>query len=113
MESSQFRPGDIVLVNLNKSKSSVIIGKKRPAIVVSNNDITRTSGLLHVVPLTTAAKHFSPTHVKFTRNKQKNIALCEQVTTINADDLEPTDDWVTGITLNKVKERLKIVFDIN
>lgn len=61
MTSSQFRPGDIVLVNLNKNNSSVIISKKRPAIIVSNNDTTRTSSLLHVVPLTTSTvKHYSP-----------------------------------------------------
>lgn len=113
MESPQFRPGDIVIVDLNKSASSIIISKRRPAVIVSNNDITRTSDLLHVVPLTTTVKHFSPTHVKFTRNKVQNIALCEQVTTINAKDVGPTNDWVTGITLNKIKERLKIVFDIN
>lgn len=113
METPQYRPGDIVLVDLNKSASSIIISKKRPAIVVSNNDITRTSNLLHVVPLTTAPKYFSPTHYKFVRNKQQNVALCEQVTTINVSDIEPTNDWVTGNTLNKVKERLKIVFDIN
>lgn len=113
MTSSQFRPGDIVLVNLNKNNSSVIISKKRPAIVVSNNDITRTSTLLHVVPLTTAEKHFSPTHVKFKRNDTQNIALCEQVTTVNSKDLEYTTDWVSGNVLNKIKTSLKTVFDIN
>ena len=113
MTSSQFRPGDIVLVNLNKNNSSVIISKKRPAIIVSNNDTTRTSTLLHVVPLTTAEKHFSPTHVKFKRNDTQNIALCEQVTTVNSKDLEYTTDWVSGNVLNKIKTSLKTVFDIN
>ncbi len=113
MTSSQFRAGDIVLVDLNKKASSVAISKKRPAIVVSNNDITRTSTLLHVVPLTTAEKHFSPTHVKFKRNDTQNIALCEQVTTVNSKDLEYTTDWVSGNVLNKIKTSLKTVFDIN
>ena len=114
MTSSQFRPGDIVLVNLNKNNSSVIISKKRPAIIVSNNDTTRTSSLLHVVPLTTSTvKHYSPTHVKFKRNDTQNIALCEQVTTVNSKDLEYTTDWVSGNVLNKIKTSLKTVFDIN
>lgn len=113
MTSPQFRPGDIVLVDLNKSASSIIISKKRPAIIISNNDITRTSSLLQVIPLTTSDKHFVPTHVKFKRNDKQNTALCEQVTTVHVKDIEPTNDWVTGIILNKIKNRLKIVFDIN
>lgn len=114
MTSSQFRPGDIVLVNLNKNNSSVIISKKRPAIIVSNNDTTRTSSLLHVVPLTTSTvKHYSPTHVKFKRNNTQNIALCEQVTTVSSTEIETTNDWVSDNVLNKIKDRIKTVFDIN
>ena len=114
MTSYQFRPGDIVLVNLNKDKSSVIISKKRPAIIVSNNDTTRTSSLLHVVPLTTSlSKHYSPTHVKFKRNNIQNIALCEQITAVSSNELETTNDWVSGTVLNKIKTGIRTVFDIN
>ena len=42
MSKNKYQPGDIVLVKFNKSKSSVIINKKRPAVIVSNSDITRT-----------------------------------------------------------------------
>ena len=107
MTKSNYQPGDVVLVKLNKSKHSVIINKKRPAVIVSNSDITRTSQHLHVIPLTTSS------HVKFTRNGTTNTALCEQVTCVPTQDIEKTDDWVSRLTMNRIKTCLKNVFDIN
>ena len=114
MTKSNYQPGDVVLVKLNKSKHSVIINKKRPAVIVSNSDITRTSQHLHVIPLTTSnnKNHYS-SHVKFTRNGTTNTALCEQVTCVPTQDIEKTDDWVSRLTMNRIKTCLKNVFDIN
>lgn len=114
MNKNKYQPGDIVLVKFNKSKSSVIINKKRPAVIVSNSDITRTSQHLHVIPLTTSKnKNRYSSHVKFTRNGATNTALCEQVTCVPTQDIEKTDDWVSRLTMNRIKTCLKNVFDIN
>lgn len=111
--TNEFKPGDIVLINLNKSNSSILISKKRPAIVVSNLDATRVSPILQIVPLTTQIKQNLPTHVVFKRNNDtKNTALCEQIMTVEKHELEPTDEWVNNAVLKKVKKGLKAVFDI-
>lgn len=102
-----------MLINLNKTESSIIVSKKRPAIVVSNGDATRVSPILQVVPLTTSSKKPNiPTHVHFKRKGVDNIALCEQVTTVPINEIEPTEDWITITTMDKVKVGLRKVFDI-
>jgi len=50
---------------------------------------------------------------KFKKNGATNTALCEQVTCVPTQDIEKTDDWISRLTMNRIKTCLKNVFDIN
>lgn len=59
------------------------IGKSRPAIVVSNDVLNTTSGLVEVVYLTTQPKRDLPTHAAITSSGVESTALCEQIDTVS------------------------------
>lgn len=57
----------------------------RPAVVVSNDENNRYSGVIEVVYLTTAPKTDLPTHVIINSTGRKSTVLCEQVTSVSLD----------------------------
>lgn len=57
----------------------------RPAVVVSNDENNRYSGVIEVVYLTTAPKTDLPTHVIINSTGRKSTVLCEQVTSVSVD----------------------------
>lgn len=57
----------------------------RPAVVVSNDENNRYSGVIEVVHLTTAPKTDLPTHVIINSTRRKSTVLCEQVTSVSVD----------------------------
>lgn len=60
----------------------------RPVLIVSNDTGNRLSGVVQVVPCTTAEKKTLPTHCSLYIGKQKNTFLCEQMTTISQNNLK-------------------------
>lgn len=113
MNDTNLRQGDIVIVDLTTTDiDSPILSKRRPAIVVSNNDQTRTSPLIHVVPLTTSPKYKSPSHVRLKRNGCMNTAICEQLLLIPRDNIRPTEDWITLSQLKRIKNGIAATFDL-
>lgn len=59
----------------------------RPVLIVSNNTGNKNSEVVQVIPCTTGDKKSLPTHCSFYLNKQKNTFLCEQMTTVNKNNL--------------------------
>lgn len=58
----------------------------RPAVIVSNNEINATSGVVEVCYLTLKEKPNLPTHVFIDRGPCINSTiLCEQITTVSID----------------------------
>ena len=57
----------------------------RPAIIVSNDTMNRTSATVEIVYLTTQPKRDEPTHVVIRASGRTSTALCEQVTTVSVE----------------------------
>lgn len=57
----------------------------RPAVVVSNDENNKHSGVVEVVYLTTAPKTDLPTHVIIRSTGRTSTVLCEQVTSVSVD----------------------------
>ena len=114
MTKDKFKPGDIVFCELtNNNNDTVLLKKKRPVVIVSNLDATRVSPILQVVPLTTKTKKILPTHVTVKRsNGHYDIAICEQIMTVETKDIEETSEWLNIHNMKKIKEGLKKVFDL-
>lgn len=57
----------------------------RPAVVVSNDENNKHSGVIEVAYLTTAPKTDLPTHVIIRSTGRTSTVLCEQVTSVSVD----------------------------
>ena len=114
MANDRYKPGDVVYCEFKSSEGdSVLLKKKRPVVIVSNIDATRVSPILQVVPLTTKNKKLLPTHVKVKRsNGHYDIAICEQIMTVETKDIEESSEWINLHNMNKIKEGIKRVFDL-
>ena len=73
---------DIYLAELHSYENSHIQNGYRPVIIVSNNAMNASSGIVTIVPLTTRIKKtWFPTHVILNSRalNKTGMALCEQV----------------------------------
>ena len=77
---------DIVLVDLNLSGSleqtGAEIGKIRPCVVISPDEMNRYLRTVVVAPMTTRARTY-PTRVRVRHNKQDGWIVVDQITTID------------------------------
>ena len=72
------KKGDIYLIK-RRDTIGAEIEKSRPGIIVSNDALNHTSGVVNVVLLTTQPKRDTPTHVKIHSTGCDAVALCEQI----------------------------------
>ena len=102
--------GDIVY--LRRDAYEIIAGKghlqygMRPLLVISNDIGNYYSGICVVVPLSTKSKRNLPTHAHLKHNF--SAALCEQIFTINQNDIVRIVDSIGEKEQSKVNECLKI-----
>jgi mRNA interferase MazF len=59
------------------------IRKARPAVIISNDRLNNTSGVITVVYLTTQPKEERPEHVDINATGIESVALCEQIDTVS------------------------------
>lgn len=74
--------GEIYYIDRRNTYGSEI-AKGRPAVIVSNNHLNATSGVVMVVYLTTQPKKDLPTHVPITSRSVCSTALCEQIDSVS------------------------------
>lgn len=75
--------GEIYYIHKNQSIGHEIqTDKARPAVIVSNNNLTHHSGVVEVVFLTSQPKKDMPTHVLVECKGITSTALCEQVNSV-------------------------------
>lgn len=73
-----FKQGDIIFLDFNPQLGHEQSGR-RPAIVVSNDDFNKFTGLTMVCPITSTKRGF-PAHVELdSRTKTQGVIMCEQV----------------------------------
>lgn len=103
--------GDLVYVDFGKQEGCLQSGI-RPAIIVSNNACNKYSPIVHVVPLTSKNKRKLPTHVDIVhvRLKEVSVALVEQLTSINKDQILNNIGSISNFILNKIDNAIEIQF---
>ncbi len=80
--SKEFKQGDIVFLDFDPTKGHEQKGK-RPAVIVSNEEFGKFTGLHIVCPITNNTKNF-PTHVNLdTRTKVTGSILCEHLKSLD------------------------------
>lgn len=85
----EIRRGDIFYIEryYSVNAGSSVTSPGRPGIVVSNDSNNRYSETVEIVYLTTQPKKDLPTHCSIRSSQKPSTALCEQVHTINAEQL--------------------------
>ena len=102
--------GDIFYADLNPVVGSEQ-GGIRPVLVVQNNVGNRHSPTIVVLPLSTAKKHYLPTHIHIRGSKtlpKDSIVLAEQIRTIDRYRLKSYVGSVDFELMEKVEKAMKI-----
>lgn len=93
VNNERIERGNVYYADLGERQNSrdAVQRGRRPVLVVSNNLANKYSPAITIVPLTTRNKQYLPTHIEFELPNHgemvSNTALCEQVRTINVDQL--------------------------
>lgn len=78
------RRGEIYLIRRRDTVGSEI-AKARPGVIVSNDALNDTSGVIEVVYLTTKPKKDLPTHAPMQSTGVESTALCEQIDSVSIE----------------------------
>ena len=80
----------------------------RPVVIVSNDRINETSGVVLAVPCTTQVKRNFPTHSLFILDRTVSIALAEQMMPINVDELTDLKATLDDYIMEQIDEAIKV-----
>ena len=100
--------GDVYVCDLGDNIGSVQSGI-RPCIIVDNKNACVFSPCIHCVPLTSKMKKEIPLHYEIKKDKynyleRDSIALCEQYTLIDKEQLQECIGSIAQIDLIKIAE---------
>lgn len=107
--------GDVFYADLNPVVGSEQ-GGIRPVLVVQNNVGNRYSPTVVVLPLSTAKKHYLPTHIHIRCSKalpKDSVVLAEQIRTIDRDRLRDYVGSLDKEMMNKINEAMKISIGVD
>jgi mRNA-degrading endonuclease toxin of MazEF toxin-antitoxin module len=107
--------GDLWIANLTRISDSSIQCGCKIVIVVSNSQFNQYSGLVHIVPLTSREKRWSPTHVSIFRNRgitKSSRALVEQTRLVPQSSLIRKIGELTYSDMERVEKALLIQFGL-
>ena len=113
MYGQKFLRGQVWWIGTNKEYVGTIQSPNRPHVIVSNNVGNRNAGHLMVVPCTTELKRLDmPTHLECEFGNKKNMIMCEQIKTVNVDELLSYMFTLDDNMMDKIDEALKIALGI-
>lgn len=111
----EVRRGDIFYANLGDVVGSEQSGI-RPVLIVQNDIGNKFSPTIIALPITSRQKNILPTHVMIMGNKyglpKNSIILGEQIRTLDKSRLIEKIGFLDNSIMEKVKEALKISFNI-
>lgn len=101
--------GDIILINFEPIVGHEQ-GRKRPAVVISNNEYNKLTQLVVVCPISSSAKNF-PTHIPLDeRTKTQGVVLCQHIRTLDINSRGyKFFEKIPPDILEKVKEIYKLI----
>ena len=113
MYGQKFLRGQVWWIGTNKEYVGTIQSPNRPHVIVSNNVGNRNAGHLMVVPCTTELKRLDmPTHLECEFGNKRNMIMCEQIKTVNVDELLSYMFTLDDNMMDKIDEALKIALGI-
>ena len=111
-----FWRGDVYFADLGKCSGSVQSGY-RPVIVIQNNKGNHNGPTLVVVPVSSEIKKLHlPVHVLLSQNtsmKERSMAMCEQITTIDKSQIGPYVCHLEQCDLDKINRAILISLGIS
>lgn len=102
------RRGQVWFYKPTVSPSGSIQKGPRPVIIVSNNVLNSSSGVVLAVPCTTQIKRNFPTHALFIMNNRVNVAVTEQVCPINVDELDDLKCTLDDYIMERIDAALQV-----
>ena len=113
MYGQKFLRGQVWWIGTAKEYIGTIQSPNRPHVIVSNNVGNRSAGYVMVVPCTSELKRMDmPTHLECEFNGKKNMIMCEQIKTVNIDELLSYMFTLDDNMLDKIDDALKIALGI-
>lgn len=106
--------GEIYLADL-KNKEKHLLQKIRPVIIISNNIGNYYSDIITVVCLSTKKdKTKQPTHLYFKNidGLKPSLILCEQIFTINKNQLIERIGKMNYLQMQKINQAIKITLNL-
>ena len=107
--------GDIFYADLNPVVGSEQ-GGIRPVLVVQNNVGNRYSPTVVVLPLSTAKKHYLPTHIHIHGSEalpKDSVILAEQIRTIDRNRLRDYIGSLDAEMMNEINKAMKISIGVD
>ena len=113
MYGQKFLRGQVWWIGTAKEYIGTVQSPNRPHVIVSNNVGNRSAGYVMVVPCTSEIKRLDmPTHLECEFNGKKNMIMCEQIKTVNVDELLSYMFTLDDSMLDKIDDALKIALGI-
>ena len=107
------RRGQVWFYKPTVSPTGSIQKGPRPVVIVSNNVLNSSSGVVLAVPCTTQIKRNFPTHALFIMNNRVNVAVTEQVCPINVDELDDLKCTLDDYIMERIDAALKVSLGFN
>lgn len=107
--------GDIFYADLNPVVGSEQ-GGIRPVLVVQNNVGNKHSPTVVTLPLSTAKKHYLPTHIHIYGSKtlpKDSVVLAEQIRTIDRNRLGDYIGSLDAEMMNEINKAMKISIGVD
>ena len=107
LETLAMKRGEVWWVNFDPSLGGEL-GKKRPAVIISNNVASKYLNRVQIVPLTTKVGRVYPSEAVVMLNDRQNKAMADQLTTVSKQRLINQAGVLTNADLRKVEHAVKV-----
>ncbi|MBU1753615.1 type II toxin-antitoxin system PemK/MazF family toxin [bacterium] len=104
--------GEVWWVNLESTVGGEI-QKKRPVVIISNNDSNRFLNRVQVVPLTSKIDSLYPSEAYVILNEKQCKAMADQLTTVSKMRLINLEGRLSNSDIRKIEQVVKVQLELS